>query len=80
MLFNIGAADLPQNLCKTMQKYDNLCIIKAIKNKDLAISWLLGVRVVARSNRVAPTNKIKDLRVFCESFLIFMLQICSAIR
>jgi len=65
MLFNIGATDLPQNLCKTMQKYAILCIIKSNKNKELGISWLLGVRVVARSNRVAPINKIKDLHVFC---------------
>jgi len=48
-----------------MQKYDNLCIITSIKNKDLAISWLLGVRVVASSNQVASTNEIKDLQTCC---------------
>jgi hypothetical protein len=37
-----------------------------IKNNKLGVPGVLGVRVVACSNQVAPTNKIKGLRGFVD--------------
>ena len=73
-----GAADLPQNLCETMTKCNNLCIITSNKSKELGISSVLGVRVVARSNRVAPiyflvhstSGKGRDFRIFVANMIL----------